>query len=125
MPDAGSGTIETAPVGSQLALSPKWQANARARYTWFLEGYDLYGQAGVQYVDDSFNSIVAAERREQDSFTTVDAAVGINRDDWNVELFVENLTDERAELFINTQDKDERIFTNRPRTIGVRFSYDY
>lgn len=125
VPDAGSGTIETAPVGSQLALAPEWQANARARYTWFLNQYDVYAQGGVQYVDDSFNSIVAAERRQQDSYTTADAALGVTKDEWKVEMFVENLTDERAELFINTQDKDERIFTNRPRTIGIRFSYDY
>lgn len=118
-------TITTAPVGSQLALSPEWQANARARYTWFLPDLELYGQAAGQYSDSSFNSIVLAEREKQDSYTTLDLAVGVNKDTWNVELFVENVTDERADLFINTQDKNKRIFTNRPRTYGVRFAYDY
>ena len=66
-----------------------------------------------------------AEREKQDSYTTLDAAIGASQGSWNVELFVENLTDERADLFINTQDKALRTFTNRPRTIGLRFAYDY
>jgi hypothetical protein len=39
-------------------------------------------------------------------------------------LFVSNLTDERAQLHINRQDFFERVTTNRPRTIGLRVSYD-
>ena len=35
------------------------------------------------------------------------------------------LADERAELFINSLDTDLRITTNRPRTWGVRVSYDF
>ncbi|MDH5737728.1 MAG: TonB-dependent receptor, partial [Gammaproteobacteria bacterium] len=57
-------------------------------------------------------------------YTTVDMALGMTRDNWRVEIFGENMTDERAELFHNVQDDIPRITTNRPRTIGLRISYD-
>jgi hypothetical protein len=41
------------------------------------------------------------------------------------EFFIENLTDGRTQLFINTQDKTLRTMTNRPLTIGLRFGYRY
>ena len=35
------------------------------------------------------------------AFTTYDAALGVGRDAWLVQLYGENLTDTRAELFAN------------------------
>jgi outer membrane receptor protein involved in Fe transport len=55
----------------------------------------------------------------------VDAAIGFDMENLTVELFGENLTDERAELFVNSLDTDLRITTNRPRTIGIRLSRDF
>jgi hypothetical protein len=55
----------------------------------------------------------------------VDASFGLRKDRWAVELFGENLTDERAQLFINSLDTDLRITTNRPRTYGLKVRYDY
>jgi len=120
-----SQVIELAPVGSELALTPKYAGNLRARYDWFLDSAQVYAQGAVQYADDSWSSIVAADRRKQDAYTTVDAALGVIKDAWTAELFVRNLTDERAQLFYNVQDDIPRITTNRPRTIGFRVSYDY
>ncbi|MGD2129809.1 MAG: TonB-dependent receptor [Lysobacterales bacterium] len=120
-----SEVIELAPVGSELALTPKFAGNVRARYNWTLDSTRMYVQGVVQYADDSWSSIVAADRRKQSGYTTVDAAIGAKLSDWNVELYVHNLTDERAELFYNVQDDVPRITTNRPRTIGLRFGFDY
>jgi outer membrane receptor protein involved in Fe transport len=120
-----SEVIELAPVGSELALTPKFSGNLRARYDWYLQDTLVYAQGVVQYSDDSWSSIVAADRRRQDGYTTADLALGVSRDNWNAELFVRNLTDERAELFYNVQDDIPRITTNRPRTIGIRLGFDY
>ena len=120
-----SQVIELAPVGSELALTPKFAGNLRARYDWYLDSVQVYPQGVVTYAYESWSSIVAADRRLQDSYTTVDASVGVIKDDWSVELFGSNLTDERADLFYNTQDDVPRITTNRPLTIGFRVTYDY
>ena len=120
-----SEVIELAPIGSSLALTPEFAGNVRARYDWNLDATQLYALGVVQYAGESWSSIVAADRRKQDSYTTADLSLGVSRDNWNVEFFIRNLTDERAELFYNVQDDVPRITTNRPRTIGFRVGFDY
>ncbi len=115
-----------APEGSDLALAPEFQYNISARYQWEVGGdKNAHAQLVVAHTDEQFSSIVQANRFEQDSYDTIDAAIGIAADQWAVELFGENLSDERAELFINSLDTDLRITTNRPRTWGFRVSYDF
>ena len=58
-------------------------------------------------------------------YQTYDASVGVTRDNWNVELFGDNLSDERAQLYANASDRVLRITTNRPRTFGIRVSAKY
>ena len=111
--------------GSDLALAPELQYNLSARYEWEGSGRDWYSQLVLAHTDDQYSSIVLANRYRQQSYDTVDAAVGLRSDNWSVELFGENITDERAELFINSLDTDLRVTTNRPRTWGVRISYDF
>ena len=77
------------------------------------------------YTSDQYSSIVVDNRFLQQSYQTVDASFGLRMDNWSLELFGENLTDERAQLFINSLDTDLRITTNRPRTIGLKVRYDY
>jgi outer membrane receptor protein involved in Fe transport len=114
-----------APPGSDLALAPELQYNLSARYQWETGDKDAHAQLVLAHTDDQFSSIVVANRFNQGSYDTLDGAIGISADNWGVELFAENLTDERAELFINALDTDLRITTNRPRTWGVRVSYDF
>jgi len=120
--------IELAPVGSQLPLVPELQGVLRARYErslnvdWAEFGYV---QVSGKFVDNSFSSLVAEERRRQAGYSIFNARVGVSRGNWNVEGFIENFTDKRAELFINTQDDIPRITTNRPLTAGIRFSYRF
>src|SRR5690606_38081594 len=119
------GVTDIAGEGSELALAPKLQYNVRGRYQWMVGEFDPYAQLVYAFTDEQFSSIVVENRYLQDSYSTLDAAVGVTRDNLTIELFGENLTDERAELFINSLDTDLRITTNRPRTIGLRLSWDF
>lgn len=116
--------------GRPLPLTPKLQGNLRARYYWNVSGgNEAFWQVGAKYSDEALNSIVdtATEPNTmQDSYVIMDASIGLTTDTGlGVEVYVENLTDERAQLHINRQDFFERTTTNRPRTIGMRFSYDF
>ncbi|MCG8465442.1 MAG: TonB-dependent receptor [Xanthomonadales bacterium] len=120
--------VEIAPVGSQLPLTPKFQSSFRARFDWSFESDLLdYGfvQAGVKYASTSFSSLVAEDRRRQERYTLADFKVGVTKDSWAVEFFIDNLTNKRAQLFINNQDDIERVTTVRPRTMGFNVSYRF
>ena len=63
-------------------------------------------------------------RYVQRSYTLMDVAFGIRQGNWRGELFVDNLTDRRADLHIDVLEFTPRVVTNRPRTVGFRLSYD-
>ncbi len=157
------------PLGSPLALSPKFQFNIRARYETELEsGLRPFVQVAFHHVGKSissdfsdvsiryqgFNPTVAAfpgatygyagslpvvyngvtvrpgdvivpldASEDQAAYNTFSAAFGARKDNWSLEMFFDNITDERPELFKNGNDGELRITTSRPRTIGLRMSY--
>jgi outer membrane receptor protein involved in Fe transport len=118
--------ITLVPIGSQLALSPKFQGNARVRYERELNGgLKAFGQAGLHYVGSSHTSINIGADFPLRAYTTADAALGVSKDDWGAELYIENLSDARPDIYINASDRVARTTTIRPRTIGLRLSYKY
>jgi iron complex outermembrane receptor protein len=117
--------IEMAPVGSELPVTPAVQGNVRVRYDWEYQGMDMDWQLALQHASKSYSSIVASEREEQAGYQLLNANFGISKDAWRVKFYIDNVTDERATLFINDQDDIKRISTNRPRTIGMSVNYTY
>lgn len=117
--------IEMAPVGSELPVTPAVQGNVRVRYDWEYQNFDMDWQIALQHASKSYSSIVASEREEQAGYQLLNANFGISKDAWRVKFYIDNVTDERATLFINDQDDIKRISTNRPRTIGLSVNYTY
>ena len=117
--------VEIAPVGSQLPLSPDFQWNVRIRKDSELNGLPSYTQLAIKSASDSFSSLEKDKRYKQNSYRTVDFAYGFEVNNTEIEFFVRNLTDERAQLYYNDQDDIPRITTNRPRNMGVRASYKF
>tara|TARA_R110001592_G_scaffold34238_1_gene117700 strand:+ start:1614 stop:4265 length:2652 start_codon:yes stop_codon:yes gene_type:complete len=83
---------------------------------------DVY--SGVNY-QDSNGETFAGGRYVQDSYILANLSFGVTNDEWKAELFIDNVTDESAVLYIDTQQFTPKVVTNRPRTIGFRFSYDF
>ncbi|MEW6981303.1 TonB-dependent receptor [Colwelliaceae bacterium 6471] len=83
---------------------------------------DVY--AGVNY-QDSNGETFAGGRYVQDSYVLANLSFGVTNDEWKAEIFINNLTDKSAVLYIDTQQFTPKVVTNRPRTIGFRFSYDF
>ncbi len=112
--------------GSPLALAPELQYVLRGRYDWALsENSGAFAQLVYQYTDDQISSIVSGASFNMDSYSTWDATLGYSRDNWTITLFGENLSDERADLFISNEDDIVKTTPNRPRTYGLRLSYRY
>ena len=119
-----------ADIGSELPLTPQLQMSGRARYSWDSRFGQSYFQIGGNYAGKSWNSLVdipqTDPRKEQEAYVILDTALGVeNAEGWRLEGFIQNLTNERAQLHINRLDFKERISTNRPRTIGFRLGYDF
>ena len=119
-------SVAIAQPGEDLSYAPSFQGNLRARYEWNVDGdFEAHIQPTLAYSGSSFSDIVLINRAEQDSYLLLGLSVGIRKENWSVEVFGENLTDERAQLNNSLIFDRERITTNRPRTFGLRFSVDY
>jgi iron complex outermembrane receptor protein len=113
------------PVGSSLPFAPEFQYTLRGRYTWEAGEFGYHAQLAVQYADESENSIVSTQLAKIPSYSNWDATIGFNKDNWGAELFVDNITDERVIRYIRIGGPTPDSFVTRPRSIGLRFRYDY
>lgn len=112
--------------GDSLAFAPEFQANVQARYEWTMEGgLTAHVMPHIAHSDKSYSDIIRMNRDEIKGWTMVGVTAGITGDVWGVELFVDNLTDERAELSRNYVNDRERVSYARPRTTGLRMTYNF
>ncbi|AWL11113.1 hypothetical protein HMF8227_00617 [Saliniradius amylolyticus] len=78
---------------------------------------------GAGYTDPDGNTF-AGGRYVQDAYAVANLAFGVQADEWSAELFIDNVFDERGIQYIDTQQYTPKVVSSRPRTVGVRFSYD-
>jgi iron complex outermembrane receptor protein len=120
-----SQTVPIVDIGSPLPLSPERQFNIRLRKDGNYKGNPSYMQFAYKSASETYNSFESAKVLDQDKYQTFDIAFGMTLNDTDIEFFVRNLTDERANLYYNDQDDIPRITTNRPRNMGVRISRNF
>lgn len=61
----------------------------------------------------------------QGDYTIANVAFGVSMAEWTAELFIDNVADESGAMYVDTQNFTPKVVTNRPRTIGLRLSYDF
>ena len=120
-----SKTVPIVDIGSSLPLSPSRQYHLRLRKDMSYKDNPAYVQFAYKSANETYNSFESAKVLEQDGYQTMDLAFGMTVNDTDIEFFVRNLTDERANLYYNDQDDIPRITTNRPRNMGVRISRNF
>ncbi len=113
-------------AGSELAFAPGLQFNVRARYEWDISSTLLgHVQGQVVYSDDSKSDVIDINSAEIDGYATLGLRGGVSTDRFRAELFVDNVTNENAQIANNFTFDRERQTVMRPRTIGVRFGVTY
>jgi iron complex outermembrane receptor protein len=121
------------PLGSPLAGAPSFEGNIRARYEFSYNGLVPFLQMDVVH---QAHSLATTERFTLDvqgasvaynlpGFTQYDGSLGIRNDVWTAQIYGENLTDTRAQLYANFSEWYKAVTVNRPRTIGFRFGYKF
>ncbi len=121
--------------GARLPLTPDWSATLgleyRARGRLF--NAQPFARIDLAYVGESVNNLEGIESvvggagvQVQDAYQTGDFRAGLEGEHWTTSLFVENFTDERANLFLsNRWATPQRQSINRPRTLGLQFRYKF
>ncbi len=134
----GETNYISAPAGTRLPVTPRFNFAATARYEFPLLGGTGHAQAIFSHSSSAASDIrtlifapgtgdpvnPAAATGRLSANTIADFAFGIRWDRLTAELFIENAFDERAQLtrFQECGQCFQRpyIVTNTPRTIGVR-----
>jgi outer membrane receptor protein involved in Fe transport len=116
--------------GSPILNIPKYTANAALAYTHPLNAdYDFSARLQDSYVGSSTD--VSFTYQELPAYNILSLRLGAVNKRLSGYFFVNNLTNERAALSINTTSlgwlspSTTRVSTNQPRTIGVEGSYRF
>jgi iron complex outermembrane receptor protein len=127
------------PIGAPSADAPPLQFSVRARYEWNIgSNYNAFVQAGLTHQGHAYTQAGANPtilpgttvqtsrgRFEIPAYSTANAAVGIAKDPWWVNLNVENLANSNASTFISTDNFIVEQTPIRPRVIGGSFGYKF
>ncbi|HJW40074.1 MAG TPA: TonB-dependent receptor [Rhizomicrobium sp.] len=144
-PSAADPNPPEAPAGTPLP-TPKFKSNLTSRYEFPLfQGFLAHVQSSVVYQGDSWADLrvtapnpvtgvyvpIRAALGRQRAFTNVDFTVGVETDNWAVDLSILNAFDERDDLYryaeCTTQicGAEPYVATNTPREIGLKFSQKF
>ncbi len=134
-PELTEGSTALADKGQRLPAQPEYTYSLSASYDMpdLVAGFDGYIRVDSSYTGASYNTFASGPasitrlRTKMDSFTLTNLRLGLNKGkDIDVSLFVENLTDKRAELFVDQASFGRQVIErNRPRTIGIDFSKSF
>jgi len=119
-----AGDVPGLEKGDTILGVPDWTANGSLEYIFPVTGqWEGLLRADANYYGES-TSAASGEPVVRDDWSTLNLRAGMLNDSWELVLFADNITDERANLSdsrsiaANTPDRP-RIVTNRPRTIGL------
>jgi iron complex outermembrane receptor protein len=148
LPPATCPAFDSVPNGTQLPTVPKFKGDATARYSFPLGSVDLqgYGQATYSYTS-SANSVLAPYQNNLigsvQAYGLLDLAGGINKGNFQAEIFASNALDKRAQTYrfaectiVGSIGSPGILGTTvcgakplatiaTPRTIGIRFSQSF
>jgi outer membrane receptor protein involved in Fe transport len=117
--------VNIAPVGSNLPYAPESEGVAGARFYQNIGEFAAVYQAVFKWTDSRFNSLIAADRVELPSYNQLNLSASFSKDDWRATLFIDNATDSLGQIAAGSADNVFRVSPTRPRTVGLRVSFDY
>ena len=125
---------EKAPSGQQLPITPTFKANLTARYNFNAWTWPAYVQGSLVYNGSAWDDLRTNERTilgKNPAYTIVNISAGVQRDNWSLDLALQNAFDERAQLYRYSQctpgtcGPQTYIIPNQPRTIAIKFGQKF
>ncbi len=117
--------------GNSLPGTPDTTLNVGAEYTWesvFNDAWDIRLRGDYYYQAESFSRVFNTNRDVLENWDNVNLSLELvnTENDWSIELFGKNLTDEEVITGAYLTDDSSGLFTNvflnEPRTYGVTVS---
>jgi outer membrane receptor protein involved in Fe transport len=109
------------PKGTVLPNVPEWKGNILARYEFNLSDMPAYAQLAWSYTGSSWSEIRPDQRFKQDSYSIANFRTGLNNGSWGVDLYINNLTNEDAQIYVQPRNYEPTTVVNRPRNFGLKF----
>ena len=115
-------------------MTAEFKGNITGRYNFEIGSMEAYFQASLLHEGDRTSDLRTSEREilgDLPSYSMADLSFGLKRDNWALNFYLKNATDERAEFSRFTQCAEavcgEQAYTlvTQPRTFGVRFSQEF
>lgn len=126
--DEAASLPPTSPKGTKMPYVPPLQLTGIGRYNYTLGDMPSFAQVAVSYVDSAWNNLEVNNRQKMGAYTVINLTTGIERDNWSLALYANNVLDERGQTDIldpgyfspSGIDLNENII--RPRSFGLRWS---
>jgi len=134
--DEEAGLPPNASKGTPMPYVPKWQLTGIWRSNFDIGSMPSFFQAAASYTGTRWNDLDTLNVpaiQKMDDYTLVNLSAGIDKDNWTLTFYVNNLFDERAQIDIEDPGyvvppglqrppghKWTQV-TNRPRSFGIRF----
>ncbi len=113
-------------VGSDLAFAPGFQANFTARKEWGTSsGNTGHWQAQFNHSRASDSDIMEPNRATQGMYSLANIRAGVSNDSWTAEMYINNITDERAEISNTFVFDRQRVAVIRPLNVGFRYKVKF
>jgi outer membrane receptor protein involved in Fe transport len=133
--DAAGNCINVkAPAGTPLPVTPDFKGNLIARYSFPMGGFDAYTQGAFTYQSSTASELELADNAvygDIPSSSFLNLAFGLEKEEYAVELFLSNVTNEDAPLGVTSECTPQvcgvqtKGVKPRPFTVGIRFSQEF
>ena len=114
--------------GERLPNVPRFTASLNADYHFMEEGWRPMVGATVRYVTDRYTSFDGSTSYLQyhlPKYTSADVRAGFTAGTTDLQLYIHNLFDERAQLGVLAPGFGNRVAIMQPRTIGINANYHF
>ena len=110
--------------GDRLPGSPNYNATLGLQYDFLYRSRNAFLRADLATVGGYYNNL-QEEGMEIGDYNTVNLAAGILLGQWDLQLFIQNLTNSSAATWINAFPEYPSAYRLRPRTAGFSLRYDF
>lgn len=110
--------------GDRLPGSSRFNASLGIEYAFYLSSYDAYVRSDYTYLGGFYNNL-QEEGSEIGDYGKINVKAGISIAQFNIDLYVDNLTNEDELTWVDNDFADTRGNRLKPRTVGFNVSYQF